>query len=433
MLVNRIAAATAFAMAAVVSCGIVSAADDSSQQGPWPGWRGKDRTNVSTEKGLLKEWPKGGPKLVWTFDAAGFGYGDVAIVGSDMYLLGKDDDGEFIKKLSTDGKEVKKAKLDDGRNKYATGWGGGPRSTPVVDGDLVFAMSSDGRVSCYDRNTLAEKWTKSLADDFGSKTPRLWWGYSESPLVDGEKVVVTPGGKNCVVALNKNTGETVWTSTGIEDGQQYASIMPMTVDGKRMYVTQTDKHLIGVDAENGKLLWKFGEIVRKTAVIPTPIISGNRAYATAAYDAGCECVEIEKTTDGFTANKVYVNQNMMNHHGGVILLDGHIYGCSGNNAWVCQKFSDGSAAWKHQSRDAGKGSIAYADGRFYCFEEKPGGSCILIEASPEAWKEHGRLKLPKNSSLERGRGAVWSHPVIADGKLYLRDLDLLYCFDVKAP
>jgi outer membrane protein assembly factor BamB len=245
--------------------------------------------------------------------------------------------------------------------------------------------------------------------------------------------MVTPGGKNCVVALNKNTGETIWKSTGINDDQQYSSLVVLTVDGTKMYVTQGSKHLFGVNAETGKLAWKFAEIARATAVIPTPIISGNRVYATADYKAGCECVDIVKVGDSFEAKKVFVNKDMENHHGGVILVDGHIYGCSGNRptSWVCQKLSDGSVAWKNESRDVGKGSIGYADGRFYCFEEKPGGSAILIEASPSGWKEHGRFKLPKNSQLDRGRGAVWAHPIVVDGKLYLRDLDLLFCYDVK--
>ena len=422
--------------AAALSSWPAAAADDSKAS--WPGWRGKDRTALTNETGLLQEWPKGGPKLLWSFDAAGFGYGEPAIVGDELYILGKDDEGEFIKRLSLAGKELARAKLDAGANKYNTGWGGGPRSTPTIDGDLIFAMSSDGLLVCYDRSSLTEKWSKSLPKDFGSKPPRMWWGYAESPLVDGDKVLVTPGGKNCVTALNKNTGATIWTSTGVEDDQQYSSLMPMTVDGKKMYVTQTMQNLIGVDGESGRLAWKSNQIKRSVAVIPTPIINGNHVYATADYGGGCEYVEIVKSGDGFEAKKVYANKNMENHHGGVILLDGYIYGCSGNKvptAWICQKLSDGSVAWKHDDRKEGKGSIAYADGRFYLYEEKPGGSCILIEASPKAWKEHGRFKLPKNSSLQRGSqgsGLVWAHPVVVGGRLYLRDLDLLYCYDVKA-
>jgi len=427
-----------FLAAAVLSCRPAAAADDSKAS--WPGWRGKDRSALTSETGLLKEWPKGGPKLLWTFDAAGYGYGEPAIVGEELYILGKDDQGEFIKRLNLDGKELARAKLDDGANKYLTGWGGGPRSTPTVDGDLILALSSDGRLVCYDRSSLSEKWSKSLVKDLGSSTKvkPAWWGYSESPLVDGDKVLVTPGGKNCVVALNKNTGATIWMSTGVEDDQQYSSLVPMTVDGKKMYVTQTMQNLIGVDGESGKLLWKSNGIPRKTAVIPTAVISGNRVYATAGYGAGCECVDIERSGDSFTAKKVYANKNMQNHHGGVILLDGYVYGHSGmssGNPWVCQKLADGEIASKLDGRKVGKGSIAYADGRFYLFEEKVGGACVLVDASPKEWSEHGRFKLPKNTSLQRGSqksGLVWTHPVVVGGRLYLRDLDLLFCYDVKA-
>jgi len=417
-----------------VSCSVAAAADDSKND--WPGWRGKNRDALTSEKGLLKDWPKGGPKLLWSFEAAGFGYGQPAIVGDELFILGKDENGEFIKKLNLHGKEIGRGKLDSGKNKYETGWGGGPRSTPIVDGDQIFALSSDGRVVCLDRSSLNEKWSKSLVDDFGGKTP--YWGYAESPLVDGDKVVLTPGRKNCVVALNKNTGDLVWKSTGVEDNAAYSSLVTMTASGKKMYVTQTDKRLIGVDAETGKVLWKFGEMPRKIAVIPTPIVSGSRVYATAGYDAGCECVDIEGSGDSFEAKKVYVNRNMSNHHGGVILLDGYIYGHSGKsngNPWVCQKLADGSVASKLDGRKVGKGSIAYADGRFYLYEEKIGGSCVLAEASPSGWTEHGKFQLPKNSSLERGTkgsGLVWSHPIVVGGRLYLRDLDLLYCYDVKA-
>ena len=421
----------AAAFFALSSC--VVAAGPDSEKTDWPGWRGKDRTAVSSDSGLLKEWPKGGPNLSWTFKAAGMGYGAISVVAGDIYLLGRDDEGEFIKKLSLDGKEVSRGKLDERKNAYETGWGGGPRSTPIIDGDLIFALSSDGRLVCFERSSLKEKWAKSLVDDFGGKTP--YWGYAESPLVDGDRVVVTPGRANCVVALNKESGETIWKSTGIREEAQYSSLVPLTVDGKRMYVTQAAKSLFGVDAETGKVQWTFAEIKRRTAVIPTPIVSGNRVYATAGYDAGCECVDIERSGDGFTAKKVFVNSKMSNHHGGVILVDGYIYGHGGKqqtSPWVCQKLSDGSVAWEHSDRTATKGSIGYADGRFYCWEERLGGSCILIDASPEGWKERGRFKLPANSSLDRGKGAVWSHPVIVGGKLYLRDLDLLYCYDVKA-
>jgi outer membrane protein assembly factor BamB len=437
MTANKLAVCVAFA---ALSCGLISAADEPAAY--WPGWRGKDRDAVSKDKGLLQEWPKGGPKLLWTFEAAGFGYGTPAIVGKEMFILGKDDDGEFIKKLSTDGKELGKARIDGTKSDYMDGWGVGPRSTPSIDGDLVFTLSSMGRLVCFDRSTLSEKWSKSLVEDFGGKTPG--WGYAESPLVDGDNVVVTPGGSNCVVALNKSSGGVIWKSTGINDGAHYSSLVPLTVDGVKMYVNQASKHLFGIDASTGKLAWKFGEIQRKTAVIPTPIISGNRVYATADYQAGCECVDIVKSGDSFEAKKVFVNKNMENHHGGVILVNGYIYGYSGNNepnarrktpeTWVCQKLSDGSVASSVEARNIGKGSIAYADGLFYLYEQKIGGSCILMNASPSAWKEISRFKLPKNSELKRGSrngGLVWVHPIIVDGKLYLRDLDLLFCYDVK--
>jgi outer membrane protein assembly factor BamB len=405
---------------------------DASSEAAWPQWRGPRRDGVSTEKKLLQDWPEGGPALKWKFADAGFGYGDVAVLGDDLYLLGKfPGDGESIARLDAKtGQLVHRAKIDSAPNKYLTQWGGGPRSTPTVEGDLVWALTSDGTLACFDRRDLKEKWKLDLKEKFGSKTPT--WGYAESPLIDGDKVVVMPGGKECVVALNKMTGEVVWKSEATGEPQQYASLVPMEVGGTRTYVTQGAKSLFAVDAATGNLAWKFGEIGRRTAVIPTPVVSGNRVYITAGYQAGCESVEIAKAGTGFEAKKVYVNKNMMNHHGGVVLLDGHIYGHSDSRTggWTCQKLEDGSVVWKNN--DAGKGSIGCADGRLYCFEERVGGACILIEASTAGWKEHGRLKLPENSGLQRGQGQVWAHPVIAGGKLYLRDLDLLYAYDIAA-
>ena len=404
---------------------------DVAAESPWPQWRGPHRDGISAEKNLLKDWPEGGPPLAWKFSEAGFGYGEVAVVGDDLYLLGKfDGEGECLVRLDAKtGKAAgNRAKIDDAPNKYLTQWGGGPRSTPTVEGPLAWALSSDGTLACFDRQTLAPKWSVDLKARFGSKPPT--WGYAESPLVDGDLVVVTPGGGKCVAALDKKTGETVWTSEGVNQGHQYSSLVPCEIAGTRMFVTQGAKSLFAVDAKTGKMLWQSAGKGRATAVIPTPIVSGDRIYSTAGYGFGCECVDIKKEGDGFVAVPAYANKNMVNHHGGAVLLNDHVFGHSDNGGWTCQKLATGEVAWKHRERNAGKGSIGYADGRCYCLEEKVGGECILIEASTEGWKEHGRFKLPANSELNRGQGQIWTHPVVAGGKLYLRDLDLLYCFDI---
>jgi len=386
----------------------------------WPGWRGPNRTDISAETGLLKSWPKGGPKRVWIYEDAGSGYSGPAIVGDKLFTLGTRDDAEHLIALNAlTGKELWLIKLSE---VLENRWGNGPRSSPTVDGEFVYAMSGTGTLVCVNASNGKTVWKVEMST-LGGRRPG--WGYCESVLIDGEKVVCTPGGlKGAIVALNKKDGTLIWQSSEFTDGAQYASIIAVDHADKRQYIQLTQKNIVGVDASNGKLLWQ-SSFPGRVAVIPTPIFSKGHVYVTSGYGAGCKLIKI--TDSG--AEEVYSNKVMKNHHGGVLLLDGHIYGHSDGPGWTCQNFLTGEKVWSERS--FGKGGVTYADGRLYCVEERR-GFVALVEPSTEGWKEHGRFQLEPQSKIRSPAGAIWTHPVAVNGKLYLRDQDLIYCYDVKA-
>jgi outer membrane protein assembly factor BamB len=409
----------------------------------WPQWQGPNRDNVSHETGLLKTFPPDGPKLLWTVETAGYGYSGPAVVGDRLYGMGaRDGPGEsftnFAFALDTaNGKTVWSHDLStytEGTNRqrpFLTNWGGGPRGTPTVDGELMYALDPLGNLVCLETASGKERWRKSLVTDLGGKSPS--WGYAESPLVDGDRVVVTPGGgQGTMAALNKKTGEVVWRSKGLTDPAAYSSVVVGNAGGVRQYVELTADGIAGVGAADGKLLWHHSKKgIYRTAVIPTAIVSGDYVYATAGYKAGCDLIKL--TSDGaggFRAETMYSNKEMENHHGGVVKVGESVYGFTGKGrgAWICQDFQSGKVVW--ESDKLGKGALTCADGQLYCYAEKD-GTLVRVEATPAGWRETGRFKIPQETKLDRRQGKIWTHPVIANGKLYLRDLDLLFCYDLK--
>jgi outer membrane protein assembly factor BamB len=389
--------------------------------GDWPQWRGSNRDGRSTETGLMQSWPTEGPPLVWKATDLGAGYSGVSLVGRRIFTMG--DIGEESHVLALDRAQGKK--LWGTRVGRAGGGGGypGPRCTPTVDGSRVFALNQHGDLICVEAADGREVWRKNLARDLGGRM-MSGWGYSESPLVDGDHVVITPGGsRGTIAALDKKTGAPVWQSKEFTDAAAYSSLVIAEFGGVRQYVQITDASVAGVRASDGHLLWRARRR-GQTAVIPTPIIHDNHVYVTSGYGIGCNLFKISATGGAFKAEEVYANKTMINHHGGVILLGEHLYGYSDGKGWVCQDFKSGEEVWSDKS--LGKGAIAYADGRFYLRSEGGPGTLVLIEASPKGYVEKGRFNQP-----DRSKRNSWPHPVIADGKLYLRDQNVLLCFDVK--
>lgn len=387
----------------------------------WPQWRGPGRDDISKETGLLKEWPAGGPKQVWVYKNAGAGYSGFSLVGGKLFSMGTRDGGEALFALdASSGKELWVAKLGE---VLKNNWGDGPRGTPSVDGDRVYTLGGDGTLVCAKLADGKEVWRRTMKD-VGGKRPG--WGYTESVLVDGNQVVCTPGGdQGAIAAFDKMTGAPLWQSKEFTDGAQYASIIPATINGEKQYVQLTMQSVVGVSAKDGAQLWKH-PFPGKTAVIPTPIVKDNQVYVTAGYGAGCVLLKIEP---GNAVTVVYENKVMKNHHGGVVLVGDHLYGHSDGVGWVCQEFKSGQQVWA-EKKNLGKGAIAYADGMLYCIGED-GGEVALIEASPKGWNEKGRFKLDPQTTIRSPSGRIWTHPVIANGRLYLRDQDLIHCYAVK--
>ncbi|MEM9481608.1 MAG: PQQ-binding-like beta-propeller repeat protein [Verrucomicrobiota bacterium] len=407
-----------------------SATPGESSGNDWPGWRGADQSGISPDTGLLKSWPSGGPELLWTYENAGNGYSSYSVVGGKLYTLGARETQEILICLdAASGDELWTADVGvDPQSGYNTGWGGGPRSTPTVSDGMIYVLGVAGDVVCFDAETGKEKWRKNLVDDFGGQLSK--WGYSESPTVDGDKVLVTPGGKDgAIVTLDKNSGRTIWQSEDLTDRAEYSSVVVAEVDGKKQYIQLFEKTLAGVDAESGDVIWTSNWDPGKVAVIPTPIYHDGYVYMTSGYGAGAKLVKIS----GGDAEDVWENTEMVNHHGGVVLVGDHVYGFTDKKRGnlMCQELMTGEVAWMEQ--DGGnlkKGAVHMADGMLYCLNEDD-GTVTLVEVNPRSFSKKGQFKLPKESKIRADKGKIWSHPVVIGGKLYLRDQEYIFCYDVK--
>ncbi len=387
----------------------------------WPTFRGADRSDKSTETGLLKTWPADRPKRVWLNENAGLGYSGFAIVGGTLYTMGARDAVEYV--IAIDVATGKEKWSAEAGALLTNGWGDGPRATPTIDGGKVYALSGKGILVCLNAVDGKELWRASMTD-IGGKVPG--WGYCESPLIVGDLVVVTPGGaQGTLAAFAKSTGMKAWQSAGWTDGAQYASAIAVDHNGVKQIIQLTMQSIAGVNAANGELLWRT-DFPGKTAVIPTPIFSEGQVFVAAGYGVGCKSVKIRPDN---SVEDVYASTDMVNHHGGVILHQGHLYGYSDKGGWTCLDFKTGAVKWQ-ENKALRKGAIHFADGMFYLLEEKT-GVVVLIEASPEAWKEKGRFALAPQTTQRNPKGMIWTHPVVSGGKLFLRDQELLFCFDVS--
>ena len=391
----------------------------------WPQWRGPQRNGVSSETGLLKEWPSDGPKLLWQVREIGDGYSTPAAVGDRLYLVSNHGlDDEFVQALATDdGRQIWSMRIGKvGANKgpqYP-----GSRSTPTVDGEFLYALGSDGDLVCLDRAIGKVRWQKSLRSDFDGQPGN--WAYSESPLVDGDRLVCTPGGSEAtLVALDKKTGDVLWKSA-VPGGDQaaYASIIVAEAGGMKQYVQFLQKGLVGVDANTGKFLWRYDRTAEGSpANIPTPVVHGSLIYSAAGRSGG-GLVELKADQGSFEAKQVYFAPKLPSSIGGSVEVDGYLYGTTGQGL-MCVDFATGDVKW--QDRGVGAGAVCYADGRLYLHGEK--GEVALVEATPDGYREKGRFTPPDQP--DRGKSQAWSYPVIAAGRLYLRDLGTLWCYDVR--
>lgn len=384
----------------------------------WPQWRGPHRDGISTETGLLTEWPEGGPPLVWKAGNLGGGYTTPSIAGGKIYGMGYRGDQEVVWVLDVkDGSEIWSTVV--GPAYREVGYAEGPRATPTVDGDRIYTLGAAGNVTCLDAKTGKILWEKNYPKDFGGEM-MSGWGFSESLLVDGGHLICTPGGKQgTVAALDKMTGERLWQSRDLTDQAAYASLLKVEIEGVPQYIVFTAEHVAGIAPADGTVLWQ-AERKGKTAVIPTPVCKDNYVWVTSGYNVGCNLFKVTRSGSQFSAEEVYSNRDIKNHHGGAILLGDYVYASSGP-VIVCMNFLTGEVAW--EERSVGKGSLGYADGHLYLRSEK--GPIALIKATPKAYSEKSRFDQPDRSDKN-----AWPHPIISDGRLYLRDQDILLSYDV---
>jgi outer membrane protein assembly factor BamB len=395
----------------------------------WSQWRGPHRNGITGETGLLQEWPHGGPKLCWQLEDIGSGYAAPAVVGDRIYVLANEgSDNEYVQALSThDGALLWRTQLGKVGNPDQQPKFPAARSTPTVDGALVYALGSDGDLACVTAESGEIQWRRNLRTDFGGKPGD--WAYAESPLIDGDRLVCTPGGEEAtLLALNKRTGAILWKAALPEgDEAAYSSAIVVEAAGRRQYVQMLEKGLVGVDAQTGGLLWRYDQTVSKfKANIPTPIAHDGAIYS-AGSGTGGGLIRLEAKDGSVVVEPRYASPKLPTAIGGAVLIGDYLYGTTGQ-ALLCVEFATGAVKW--EERALGAGSLLYADGRIYLHAES--GQVGLVEASPNGYIDRGQFT-PPNAPERRGpMERAWAYPVLSQGHLYVRDHGTLWCYDVRA-
>jgi len=396
----------------------------------WPNWRGPNQDDKSVETGLMQEWPADGPEKIWHVNSGGLGYAGFSVVADRLYTMGQEDNTQFALCLDAKtGQTIWKVDLGKG---YENAWGGGPRGTPAIHGDVGYFLTGIGDLACLKIADGSEVWAVKLSD-FGGEVPK--WGYSESPLLDQEQIICTPGGKaGTLLALNAATGEKIWQSQPVtkpmDDGTQsepakahYSSVLPINWNEQRQYVQLTELAIVGLSATDGSLLWQ-SDWPGRIAVIPSPIFDKGKVYVTSGYGIGCKLIELNGTKD---PEVKWRNRIMKNHHGGVIQIGDFYYGHSDKAGLTCQSQETGERVWN--SKKIKKGAIAYADGLFY-FVQEADGKVLLIDADQNKHTIKGQFTLAPQTTRRKPKGKIWTHPVISNGRMFLRDQEIIYCYNV---
>ncbi len=400
----------------------------------WPRFHGPKGDNHSTETGLLKRWPPEGPKLLWTVEKLGFGYSSVTIAHDTIYTAGNIDVNTATDADAKPDERTAITALDlDGKIRWRfteypafVGHMLGTRATPTIDGDRLYHKTPVGDVFCLNAKTGEKIWGLNILEKFGSEN--IQWALAESLLVDGDRVICCPGGpETAVVALDKMTGRTVWKSASAEgDLASYSSPILVEHQGLRIILTMTAKALIGVSADAGKLLFRFPHETMHDAAVANPVFHDGQVFISTGYRGGSVAVKLTVTGDDVTAEKVWGSGELDNHHGGVILVDGYLYGAAHNfnkAKWICLDWKTGEM--KYAEEGVGKGSATYADGMLYTLSSRH--IMGLVKATPDAHELSGRFEIP-----DLGKSTSRSHPVICGGRLYIRHNEYLYAYDVKA-
>jgi outer membrane protein assembly factor BamB len=392
-----------------------------AQQGgvtDWPQLRGPERSGVSRETGLLSTWPKGGPPLVWSASNLGNGYGSVAVAGDAVYVQGMRGRDSAVSSVSrADGKTLWTKIIGRAQDNDR---GPGPRGTPTVDGDTLYVLTENGDLAALRTRDGIIVWQRNILSDFRSRN--INWLISESPLVDGNLVIVSPGGRGAgVVALDKATGKTVWTTKELDDEAGYSSAIVADVQGVRTIMTLTSSAGVGIRASDGRLMWRYNRVANGTANAATPVYANDRVFYSSAYGTGGALLALRAAGKEVRAQEVYFTRDMQNHHGGMVVINGYLYGFN-NAILTCLEFATGRLAWR--DRSVGKGSVTAADGHLYILSED--NVVGLAEATPTGYKEKGRF------TIRDQRWPSWAYPVVAGGRLYIRNQGTLASYDIRA-
>jgi len=379
----------------------------------WPQWRGPNRDGRSAETGLLKDWPAAGPALAWRAAGAGEGYSSFATSQGRLFTLGARGGTEYV--MAFDSASGKRLWETSHGTRFSNDRGDGPRATPTIEGDRVYAYGASGDLSVLDAASGKVYWTVNVLKQY--RGSNIQWGLSESPLVLADRILVNAGGT--IVALKKTDGTSIWTTKGENAG--YSSAVAHKIGDVTEAIYFTSTRVLGVDVNSGRQLWSYGKVANNVANIATPIVRGNRVFVSSDYGTGSALLELAGSGSNVTAKEVYFTRQMKNHHATSILVGEHLYGFD-SAILTAMDFNTGNVAW--QNRSVGKGSLTFADDRLYLFSEN--GVVGLAEASPAGYREHGRFE------LKTGRLPTWSHPVVSGGKLFLRDQDSIYAYDVRA-
>ncbi len=402
----------------VTMTGVLAAQTPAPPASDWPQWRGPARSGVSTETGLLRQWPASGPPLAWSTAKLGAGYGAVAISGDRVLVQGMQNRQSVVSALNrADGKllwtRIVGPAADNDR-------GPGPRGTPTVNAGRVYVLTESGDLACLRLQDGFVAWQRNILKDFGGRN--LQWLISESPLVDGTAVIVSPGGRNAgMVALDKVSGKTIWVSKELSDQAGYASPIVADVQGVRTAMTLTAQAGVGVRASDGKLMWRYPGVANRTANIATPIFFDNKVFYSSDYGTGGALLGLTAQGGTVSAREIYFTREMQNHHGGIVLVNGYLYGFN-NSILAALEFATGKLAWR--DRSVGKGSVTYADGHLYILSED--NVVGLAEASPSGYREKGRFRI-----ADQGLPS-WAHPVVSGGRLYIRNQGVLASYDIRA-
>ncbi len=398
---------TAFVMVVVAAFGL--RADD------WPQWRGPQRDGISREKNLLSEWPEGGPRKLWSVEGLGQGFSTVSVIGNRIYTTGVIDKVGKLIAIQDDGKLLGKSSY--GSDSVDGGGYPGSRSTPTIQDGRVFLMSGTGILTCFDEKSGQQQWQVDTFKEFGGR--QLRWNVAESVLVDGKRVICTPGGPEAlVVALDVATGKPVWTTKGLDCKSAYCSPILVEHNGHRVILTMVEFGAVGIDADTGKLLWKSAHKNKYAVHAATPVYADGRVIFSSGYGQGTEMLTI--AADAKSVNSAWEQKVLDNHHGSIVLLGGNLYGTN-DRGLVCLDTTTGKERWIEGK--AGKGSITVAEGMIYAYSEK--GQLSLIKPGPTGATLKGSFKVTEGSDQH------WAHPVVANGRLYIRHGNVLMAYDVS--